>query len=258
MIESLLRECNRRGVELFFKEDYFSMGLRRFYDETPLSIMIAAGGDGTLLSVSKLALEKRVTVAGVNIGSFGFLTGYKKEEIPKLLDDFLNRRGRVEERYLLEVKFHNKTLHALNDVVLHMSEDRRVIDISITIDGKFITDFVGDGVIVSTPTGSTAYSLSAGGPIVVPETDVSLITPICAHALSFRPLVIPGEKRITLKFTGGSDTAFLIIDGQSVLKIKHGEEVNIRIAHERLKIMFPEERSYFYLLRKKMGWGGNR
>ena len=232
--------------------------MNTFNEKTPLSLIVAAGGDGTMLKASKIAFSRDIPIAGINIGSFGFLTGYKKEEVNKLIDDFIKNRGRIEKRHLLECVSEAGKFYALNDVVLHMSEERRVIKIGININDKDVTDFIGDGVIVATPTGSTAYSLSAGGPIAAPETDVALITPICPHALSFRPLVISSKNRILLSFKGGSETAFLIIDGQEVFKIKKDSDIKIRILKKTVKVLFPPERHYFHLLRKKMGWGGNR
>ena len=181
--------------------------------------VIAAGGDGTFLWTGSIIYDFDIPLLGVNLGGLGFLTDIRKEEIESVFKDLKNKNYTIQERFFLKAKFKREESVALNDVVFS-STDIRVIDLDIYVNDNFVTQLSGDGLIVATPTGSTAYSLSSGGPILKPDTEAIVITPISPHALTFRPLVINKESKILIKT---KEECRLIFDGQRLVTIDSGE-----------------------------------
>lgn len=219
-----------------------------------VQLIVALGGDGTLLRAARMVGNKGVLIMGINLGGLGFLTMFSANEAKKAVSDFLNKNYREEERMVLEVLYKKERFYALNDCAVNMGPDCRVVEIILSTDHSFICKLVADGVVISTPTGSTAYSLSAGGPIVFPTMSAILITPLSPHVLSGRPLIVPASDTITLELDARSPLATLIIDGQERRELKYGEKVTFSKARYSVRLIAPIDKSYYEILRTKMKW----
>jgi len=213
--------------------------------------IIAAGGDGTFLWAGSIIYGFDIPLLGINLGGLGFLTDIRKEEIKNIFKDIKSKNYEIQERFFLKANFNGEENIALNDVVFS-STDIRVIDLEIYIDNSFVTQLSGDGLIIATPTGSTAYSLSCGGPILKPGIKAIVITPISPHALTFRPLVVKQESRILIKT---KEKCQLIFDGQRLLTLDSGEELSVERNVNPLKVVKFKDWDYFDILRKKLNWG---
>ncbi len=227
-----------------------------------VDFIIILGGDGTYLSAARLMKVKSIPILGVNMGTLGFLTEVKKEEVYDALNQILVKgHMRISERDMLEVKVIRKEktiLHSLvvNDAVVSKGAIARIIGIKINVDGEWANTVRADGVIISTPTGSTAYSLAAGGPIVMPSLNCMLITPICPHGLTQRPLLLPGNVTVDLTVDDMPGHVYLTLDGQEAIDLKDGDL--IRLSHfekHKLKVVKAPHRDYFTLLREKLNFG---
>ncbi len=220
-----------------------------------VDILVLIGGDGTFLSVAKEATESQIPIVGFNLGTLGFLTEMSKESIgPSLVEIFTNHLE-VSERKLLEIEYKGETFIALNDVVISKGNISRIIKLLLEIDGFKIAEIRADGLIVATPTGSTAYSLSAGGPIVTPNVNGLVITPICPHSLTFRPLVVPDHSTIEVRQCTEDTDVFITIDGQTVIPFSYDGLIKIGVHRKQLKIIVSGKINYFGLLYEKLNWG---
>jgi NAD+ kinase len=223
-------------------------------------LLIVLGGDGTLLSAARLAADRNVPILPVNLGGLGFLTTTSQDELYSILDEIFSNKNRVSERVMLEAQVVRdgaaiRRQIALNDAVLNKVPLARIMDVELRVNGDYVTTYKADGLIVSTPTGSTAYSLAAGGPIVYPTVDAFVITPICPHTLTNRPLVIPDSAMIEIGFQAGEETVFLTLDGQVGTELMRGDHIVVRKAPEKLHLVRPERKTYFEILRRKLRWG---
>ena len=224
-------------------------------------LVVVLGGDGTLISVARLMCGKDVPILGVNLGSLGFLTETTVEELYLRLEKCLQGNPRVSDRMMLEVTVHRggrgiETYRALNDVVINKGALARIVDLETRVNGLFLTTFKADGLIISTPTGSTGYSMSAGGPIVHPQMSCVVITPICPHTLTNRPIVLPDESIISITVKSSFDEmVYLTIDGQVGLELKEGDSVEVRRALKTVALVMSKRRDYFEVLRTKLKWG---
>lgn len=226
-------------------------------------LVIVFGGDGTLISVSRHARcgkYKFAKVLGVNLGNLGFLTEIKPEEIETALDYYFCGKTNISRAPLLEIEIseeENKKHFALNDVVINKQALARIFMLELKVNNEFAAKIRGDGVIISTPNGSTAYSLAAGGSIVHPDVDGLLITPICPHSLSSRPIVIPGNAEITLELGPESraQEVYLTIDGQEGLPLHQGARVTIRKSSNYVEFLKLPDSQYFANLSNKLRWG---
>ncbi len=218
-------------------------------------LIIVLGGDGTFLSIARQAVEAQVPVAGFNLGTLGFLTAMKKESLKEGLDHILGGEAVLSYRKLLQVEFKGQVFTALNDVVINKGTIARIVKLLITIDGGTVAEVKGDGIILATPTGSTAYSISAGGPIVSPEVNGIVITPICPHSLTFRPLVVPDTASVSVRLLTPHMDTYLTIDGQTALPINFEEAIHVRIYPKRLPMLVAPGTNYFKLLYDKLNWG---
>ena len=216
-----------------------------------VDFIVALGGDGTLISVSRRAYKFDKPVLGINLGNLGFLTDINPDNVEEFLDNFLQKRYRIDERMVIEIDYKDKKLYAFNDVVISKDAISSMINIQIDTNESFLNTYRGDGLIISTPTGSTAYNLSAGGPVVYPLTESFIITPICPHSLTQRPLVLPSN--FILEATVKENIAKLIIDGQEIYDLK--DKVIIKKANKPAKLIHRIERNYFDVLREKLHWG---
>ncbi len=221
-----------------------------------VDLIIVLGGDGTLLSIAHIAAQENVPVLGVNLGSLGFLTEVPLPELyPTLESYFKGEKGIISKRKMLKVKVGEDVFYGLNDIVVNKGALARIIQLSLTINGKTIGILRADGLIISTPTGSTAYSMAAGGPILEPGIPAIVLTPICPHTLSFRPMVLPISSRIRAKLLTKGEEVYLTVDGQRGEILKTGDCVEIQEAEYSLSLISSPRRDYFQLLREKLGWG---
>jgi len=223
-------------------------------------LLIVLGGDGTLLAAARLLGDRNVPILPVNLGGLGFLTSVTLNDLYPVLEQVIKGQAHYSERVLLEsrVMRQGKPFHcsrALNDAVLNKAAVARIIDLELHVNGEFVNTFKADGLIVATPTGSTAYSLSAGGPIVYPLVSAFVVTPICPHTLTNRPLMIPDSAKIEIGFAAGETPIYLTLDGQIGVELQPNDVVALNAAAEKLRLVRPQGKSYFSVLRDKLKWG---
>jgi len=223
-----------------------------------VDLVVALGGDGTLLRAARLVGRREVPIMGVNLGGLGFLTEFSADEAQEGITSFTRGRHQEESRMVLECRYGRRTAFVLNDCAVNMGPATRAIEVTAHADGVLATKFAGDGVIVATPTGSTAYSLAAGGPVVFPTMNAILLTPICPHALGSRPLILPGDAHVELAISPRSQAAVLNLDGQDRLRIEPGKPVRIRRADFSVRLVTPRGKTYFQILRDKLKWTGSQ
>ena len=223
-----------------------------------VDVLLAFGGDGTVLEAGTLARDGAVPILGVNTGRLGFLSNVSMEAFDLAMDAWIAGKTWEEERALLHVEVDGQTLgdfpYALNEVVIHKRDTASMVVVDVHRNGTFVNTYWADGLLVSTPTGSTAYSLSAGGPIVHPGSDVVVVTPVAPHNLNDRPLVVPMDGEITM-VAGGRDALFLLSMDSRSFPLEPGQEVRIRPADFRIKLVNLEHQDFFSTVRQKMHWG---
>lgn len=223
-------------------------------------LVIVVGGDGTFLNSARSLADHDVALLGVNLGRLGFLTDISREDIESSLNAIFDGHFREERRFLLQARIvrGGEVIHecdALNDVVIHR-EVGRMIEFETRIDGRYVKTHRSDGLIVSTPTGSTAYALSSGGPLMYPTLDAMVLVPICPHALSNRPLVVNAECNVeVVVHDSGNSASKVTSDGQVSTEVQCGDRIHIRRKERKLRLIHPAEYDYFEILRAKLGWG---
>jgi NAD+ kinase len=225
-----------------------------------VDLILVLGGDGTMIATARLMGETEVPVLGINYGSLGYLTEFRIEELYTALDSILSSNFRLDRRVMLDVDLRrgDQTLSSnrvLNDVVINKSALARIIEMDATLNNQFVNAFRSDGLIVSTPTGSTAYNLSAGGPIIFPSMNAVVITPICPFTLSNRPIVVPDDAVIELCLKTDQEDVTLTLDGQVGFPLKINDRVVIRKSKATFNLVQPANRNYFDVLRDKLRWG---
>ncbi|MHB8541688.1 MAG: NAD(+)/NADH kinase [Candidatus Acidiferrales bacterium] len=225
-----------------------------------IDLLIVLGGDGTLLAAARQFHECEVPILAVNLGGMGFMTSVTIDEAFPLLEDVLAGRHRLSPRMMLkaELSRDGKTIQqqqALNDAVVTKAALSRILDFDLSVNGHFLGLYRADGLIVSTPTGSTAYSLAAGGPILYPVLQAFVLTPICPHMLTNRPLVLPDSVQLELDFSALEEQAYLTLDGQVGFELQRGDRVTISKSPHRVQLVRPQEQTYYKVLRNKLRWG---
>lgn len=225
-----------------------------------IDLLIVLGGDGTLLSAVRALGGQRVPILPVNLGGLGFLTSVTREEVYPVLEQVLAGKHGTSERMMLEAEIlrHGgvaKRQSALNDAVVNKAALARMLEFDLNVNGAAVGRYRADGLIVATPTGSTAYSLAAGGPIVHPEVDALLITPICPHMLTNRPLVVPDTARVEIDIAAAEEPVYLTLDGQIGFQLEPNDRVAITKSASRVVFIRPPEKTYFEVLRSKLRWG---
>ncbi len=265
LTRELSQWLTERGVDVYFDRELGEVGYGTPVERTSLSsladIVIVLGGDGTFLAAARLVSESDVPILGINLGRLGFLTEINREEIYPMMEYLLAGEYEIEDRNMLAVTILRSDdrvgeFLVLNDAVVNKGAVARIIDLQVFIDGAYITTFKADGIILSTPTGSTAYSLSAGGPIVYPTLPVTIITPICPHILTNRPLVVSNESNIKVEVTSSDATdIFLTLDGRGGIPLRRGDIVEAVMGEHAVKVIKSPFIDYFRILKAKLSWG---
>lgn len=226
-----------------------------------VDVVLVFGGDGTFLRVARLVCKYDIPILGVNLGGLGFLTEIRISELYPMIERIISGEYSVEKREMLYATIHRGSTDqignfiVLNDVVINKGAVARIIDLALYINGSHVTNFRADGIILSTPTGSTAYSLSAGGPIVYPTLPLTIITPICSHTLTNRPLVVSSETTIRVIVLSDTPDTYLTLDGQVGVTLKVGDVIEIMKSDRSVKLIKSPFRDYFTILKTKLMWG---
>ena len=266
VVERLLAWCGDRDLQPFFDKETAGLCPEAHVTsvlkpELPaqVDLLLVLGGDGTLLSMARLVGDLAVPILGVNLGGLGFLTALTVDELFPALEALLAGGLVVEERVMLaaQVWRHGERLSdyvALNDVVITKSAMSRIVDLAVSVGGRHAISYRADGLIISTPTGSTAYNLSTGGPILFPTMDAVVLTPIAPHTLSNRPIVIPGAERIEVTLLDDQDV-MLTMDGQVGVPLRERDTVEVQQATTRIRLLRFPNKDFFSVLRTKLKWG---
>ncbi len=261
------RKLIKMGVQCFAKKEFLEKiepELAKNFSEITeneleryIDVLISFGGDGTMLSAANLLIKSNIPIMGVNVGKLGFLAEYSISDLDKALIDLVEGNFRVVERSVLEANVKGNIYYSLNDFVIEKRGSSRMITVSAYTNDHYIGDYRGDGLIVTTPTGSTAYSLSCGGPILSPSTKVICLTPIAPHSLTYRPLVLPDTNEIDLIALSPTGEANFVADGRTTVKILNNETIHIKKSEYVVKLVKPVNSTYYDLLRKKLLWAAN-
>ncbi|MCH7646771.1 MAG: NAD(+)/NADH kinase [Nitrospinae bacterium] len=265
VLEGLVPWLAERGKSVVMDVDTASLvgettGVEKDRLPDEVAMIIVLGGDGTFLSVARLTEGRDVPLLGVNLGGLGFLTEVTQEQIFETLGEIFEGNYGVGERLLLQAHVHRDDeriaeYRALNDVVINKGALARIISLETYVNGAYVNTFAADGIIISTPTGSTAYNLAAGGPILSPELGALIINPICPHTLTNRPLVLPEDVTVEVVLKAEGEDVLLTLDGQVGFALRYDDVVEVRKAPETVKLIEPPRRNYFQVLRTKLRWG---
>jgi NAD+ kinase len=266
VVRDLDEWCKERGIELCALGSSAQLtGCAQLLEKggelsRDLDLIVVLGGDGTMLGAARLVGDRRIPVLGVNFGWLGYLTDFTLDELYAALDGLRDGKFSMDRRMLLDVCLNRngeilESHRALNDAVINKGVPVRMIELECYIDGMFVNSFRADGMIVATPTGSTAYSLSAGGPIVYPSMNAILLTPICPHMLSNRPVVVSGESIVEIVFRNAGEGLVLTVDGQQAVNLTQDDRITLRRSNTTFDLVRPTNRNYFEVLRTKLKWG---
>ncbi len=225
-----------------------------------VDMVIVLGGDGTLISVARSVAGRNIPIVGVNLGQLGFLTEITRDELPEMMENLIRGDYQVTDRMMLDafIKRDGEIVGqytVLNDVVINKGALARIIDLKTFVDGSLLSNYKADGLIVATPTGSTGYNLAAGGPIIYPEINSLLISPICPHMLTNRPIILWSRSVIEVEVRFEDDVVFFTADGQVGRKLLPGDRVEVRRSESRARLVNSPNKDYFEILRTKLSWG---
>ncbi len=261
----ICERLKREQIEVFLEDSLAEqIGQVNGYagEEIPelVDLIIVLGGDGTLISVARRVAEQNIPIVGVNLGRLGFLTEITRDELPEMLEQLIADDYQVSDRMMLDALIHRNDkvvgkFTVLNDVVINKGALARIIDMETYVDGRYLTSYKADGLIISTPTGSTGYNLAAGGPIIYPDINSLLITPICPHMLTNRPIMVWSRSVIEIKVKFEDDVVFFTADGQIGHKLLPGDRVEVRRSESRTRLVSSPSKDYFEILRTKLSWG---
>lgn len=269
-VKEIVRELRdwliKKKCEVYFDENTGMLVQEEIYSypkskiPSLVDIIIVLGGDGTLLGVARLMGEKEVPILGVNLGSLGFLTATTLEKMYPTLEKIQKNEYLLDKRMMLNAHVYRQGVcvadySVLNDVVINKGALARIIDLDTYIDKQFVTSFKADGLIISTPTGSTAYCLSAGGPIVHPQIEAFIMTPICPHTLMNRPIVIPDTALVEVILKSDNEDVMLTLDGQVGFALQYRDVVQVTKARHQIQLIQPLDQNYFEVLKTKLRWG---
>mgnify|MGYP001186270254 CR=1 FL=1 len=255
-----------KGLEILLeKEAAARLGVRGYHGGelgSRADLVVTMGGDGTLLQAARIMRKSSVPILGVNMGTFGYLTVINLNEMFDALEGVLEGEFRTESRMMLDVAVRDEQgesfeCSVLNDVVINRGNYSRMVDLETHVDGQYLTSYRADGLIVSTPTGSTAYSLSAGGPIVLPVLNTIILNPICPHTLTNRPVILPDTVVLKIMLWTREAGAIMSCDGQVTYHLKTGDAITVRKSDYVTNLVVSPRRDYLQILRSKLGWGGS-
>jgi NAD+ kinase len=263
MVRWLVPWLNEKKRRVLVETGLYKNGARSCSKEEmakKADLIVVLGGDGTLLSVARLVERPKVPILGVNLGGLGFITEVAVDELETVLERTLEGHFVVEKRMTLEVVLHRKSakpkkFRVLNDAVITKGARSHIIDLETNVGKEYLCTYRADGLIISTPTGSTAYSLAAGGPILYPTLGAILLCPICPHTLTHRPIVVSSKSTIRVTLRASGDTVFLSSDGQQGTLLKDGDVIEVRDYGVPVSLIRMPSRSYFEILRNKLKWG---
>jgi len=219
-----------------------------------VDFLVSIGGDGTLISVVRRSFDFDIPVLGINLGTLGFLTDIAFGEVERFLQLLKEDKYRIDSRMMIKGNANLRNFVAFNDIVISRNSISSMLKIDAKVDGKPFNSYYGDGVIISTPTGSTAYNLSVGGPVVYPLTEAFIVTPVAPHSLTQRPLVLPADFEIEFTITDNQG-AVVIVDGQDIYEVDQNDSIKIQIASKKAKLIHRCKRNYFEVLNEKLQWG---
>jgi len=265
IVEQLVTWLGQRQKDVFLDTDTAALvGIKPGYPKPKIpplvDLMIVLGGDGTLLSVARLIENRDVPILGVNLGGLGFLTEVTLDEVFLTLEKIFKAEYTADVRLMTrsQVFRHSECVvssYSLNDTVISKGVLARMIRLEVSINGQFVTSLRGDGLILSTPTGSTAYSLSAGGPIINPSVEALVFTPICPHTLTNRPIVIPSSATVQVTVKSREDGAMVTFDGQVGFTLRPDDVIEIKAAEHKITLIRAPEKNFYAILREKLKWG---
>ena len=268
IVDNLVKWLRERGCMLYMDQDTAELIGEKTtysYEEVPSfsELIIVLGGDGTLLNVARISHSHRVPILGVNLGSLGFLTEITLEDLYPTLQRTLNEECEIENRMLLNASLWRdgikiQDFNVLNDIVINKGALARILNLTVLVNDQPMTSYRADGLIIATPTGSTAYSLSAGGPIIHPSIHALVLSPICPFALTNRPIVVPDTSKIKVQLTKRQEDedVRITLDGQMGCAMKSGDILKAEKAQVSVKLVQTPEKNYYQTLRKKLHWGG--
>lgn len=256
----------RRGLDVYLEDGIAAKiglaGAEKSNMWTQADLIVVFGGDGTMLRTARLVSQRDVPLIGINLGVFGYLTEVNLDEMYCALEKILNGNFQVEKRMKLDVALLKGETQiqkgsVLNDVVISRGNLSRLVELETKVDERYLTMFKADGLIVATPTGSTAYSLAAGGPIVFPELDSIIINPICPHTLTNRPVLLPENVVVEIALNTRETDAIVTLDGQISFPVSYEDRILIKKSQRRTTLVCSPDRGYMEILRTKLGWGGS-
>jgi len=262
-LDSMLSLFINKNIKLYidestdYKNDKAKYLSHKEFTEN-IDVLVVFGGDGTLLNSARQYLEYEIPILGINMGNVGFLTDIKVENFHISMQEILDGSYQVEERNLVSANFNDNHLYGLNEVVVHSGAYAQLMRYRLNVNDKVVYEQRSDGLIIATPTGSTAYSLSAGGPIIHPSLDVWTIIPMLPQSISSRPFVISSNEKVEMElFEGPSKNAKICVDGQNDIDVPYGVNISISKTKKTLKLVHPKDNDFFEACREKLGWSLN-
>ena len=263
VLDSMISSLANQEINLYIDEssNYQNQSVaskdHKSFTDT-VDLIIVFGGDGTLLNSARQYLEYEIPILGVNMGNVGFLTDIKTDNFEESLKEILKGNYKIEERNLVSAQYNDNHIYGLNEVVIHSGAYAQLMRYRLNVNNKVVYEQRSDGLIIATPTGSTAYALSAGGPIIHPSLDVWTILPMLPQSLSSRPFIISSNENVEIElFDGPSDNAKICVDGQDDIDLPYGVKVTICKMHKTLKLVHPKDNDFFEACREKLGWSLN-
>jgi len=262
-LDSMLSLFINKNIKLYidestdYKNDKAKYLPHKEFSEN-IDLLVVFGGDGTLLNSARQYLEYEIPILGINMGNVGFLTDIKVENFHISMQEILDGSYQIEERNLVSANFNDNHLYGLNEVVVHSGAYAQLMRYRLNVNDKVVYEQRSDGLIIATPTGSTAYSLSAGGPIIHPSLDVWTIIPMLPQSISSRPFVISSNEKVEMElFEGPSKNAKICVDGQNDIDVPYGVNISISKTKKTLKLVHPKDNDFFEACREKLGWSLN-
>ena len=259
-LHSLISSLKNHTSQVFIEDDadYQNDSVTKLSNKgfvSNVDLIIVFGGDGTLLNSARKYLKNNIPILGINMGNVGFLTDVKTEDFESIIQDILNGKFEIEERNLVSASFLNETVYGLNEIVIHSGAYTQLMRYRLSVNDKVVYEQRSDGLIIATPTGSTAYALSAGGPIIHPSLDVWTILPMLPQSISSRPFVISSKEKVVIKLLKGPlDDAKICADGHDDIAVPYDEDIAITKMNSTLRLVHPIDNDFFEACREKLGW----